>query len=324
LSKETFMTLLPVLLYTLYRSGDKRNRRYILTAFGVILVTICGFYVLYAALKNELFPGPGHVSLLGSLLWQLFDRQGSGSIFDATSGTRGLVGYWLNIDYWLLAAGAAALPFALWFKNLRPAGLALFIGLVLLLRSGYLPYPYIIALLPFAALSFAGALDHLVIQPLAHRPRRAAAAIRILSITAAVALVAGTAVFVAPTWHTKLTALTTVDQDASSRQAVSWIDTNINRNNRLVVESALWTDLQGKGFSSPAPVWLYKTETDPAVAKNLGGWQGIDYVVLNGPTVGAKDFDTSFPTVSAAIKHGQLVNQFGQDNQKILVYKITH
>jgi hypothetical protein len=320
LSKETFVSLLPVLLFTLYRSGDKRNRRYILTAFGTVFITVCGFYVLYAALKNELFPGPGHVSLLGTLKWQLVSRQGSGSIFDAASGTRGLVGYWLNIDFWLLAAGAATLPFALWFKNLRPAGLALFIGLALLLRSGYLPYPYIIALLPFAALTFAGALDHLIVQPIIHGKTVA----RTLSITAAVALIASTAVFVAPTWHSKLTALTTVDQDASSRQAVSWIDTNIGRDNRLVVESALWTDLQGQGFDRPNPVWLYKTETDPQVTKEIGGWQGIDYVVLNGPTVGATNFDQSFPTVSAAIKHGRLIAQFGQDNQKILVYKVNH
>ena len=171
LSKETFAVLLPVLLYALWRNGDTRNRRYVLTAFGVVFLMISATYILYAALKNELFPGEGHVSLIGTLIWQLFSREGSGSILDASSGARGLIGYWLNIDYWLLAAGVASLIPALIFRNLRPAGIALLVCLGLLLRSGYLPYPYVIIVLPFAALALAGTIDRLIVQPRhAHRP----------------------------------------------------------------------------------------------------------------------------------------------------------
>jgi len=320
LSKETMLALLPVLLYALWRNGDKRNRRYVLTAFGVVFLMVSGFYVLYAVLKNELFPGPGHVSLLGSFIWQLSGRQGSGSIFDASSGTRGLIGYWLNIDFWLLLAGLLSLPAALYYKHLRPAGLALLIGLLLLLRSGYLPYPYVVALLPFAALSLAGMLDTLIVRPLA----RGSVLTRSLAGTLALILLIVSAIFVAPNWQPKLYALTHIDQDTSSRQAVDWINHNIPRDKRVVVESALWTDLQDKGFNQPDPVWLYKTETDPEVTKQIGGWQGIDYVVLNGPTVGGKDFDKTFPTVNAAMQHGSLIAEFGRDNQKILVYKVQH
>lgn len=323
LSKETFLALLPVLLYALWRNGDQRNRRYVLTAFGVVLLTVCGFYVLYAALKNELLPGEGHVSLLGTFFWQIFGREGSGSILDANSGTRGLIGYWLNIDFWLLLAGAIALPFALYFKNLRVAGLALLLCIALVFRGGYLPYPYVIILLPFAALAIAGALDRLLVQPIARGLAAKKPLFTILPILAAAALIAGTAAVVAPAWQSKLTALTSVDQDASSRQAVDWIDQNLDRNGRMVVESALWTDLQTKGFNRPDPVWLYKTETDPEVTRDIGGWQGIDYVVLNGPTVGARDFQTAFPTVSQAIDNSQLVAEFGSDNQKILVYRVN-
>jgi hypothetical protein len=141
---------------------------------------------------------------------------------------------------------------------------------------------------------------------------------------AAVVLVAIAAVFVAPGWHSKLTALTTIDQDASSRQAVDWIGASVSRDSRLVVESALWSDLEQRGFSNPEPVWLYKTETDPEVTQGLGGPQGIDYVILNGPTVGAPNFKATFPTVSQAIGNGELVAEFGSDNQKILVYKINN
>lgn len=318
LSKETFLVLLPVLAYAMWYASDARNRRYVMAAFGVVLVSVCMSYVLYAALKNELFPGEGHVSLLGTFFWQLLGREGSGSIFNSGSGTRGLVGYWLNIDYWLLAAGTISAVVALFYKHLRPAAFGMLISLALLLRSGYLPYPYVIILLPFAALSIAGILDQLVVRPVL----RGKAASRYPALTAAVVMIAGLAVFVAPSWQPKLAAITTQDQDASSRQAVGWISQNIGRDSRMVVESALWTDLQDKGFNRPDPVWLYKTETDPEVSKAVGGWQGIDYVILNSPTVGSKGFGQAFPTVNTAIENSKLEAEFGSDNQKILVYKV--
>lgn len=319
LSKETTLVLLPVILYALWQYGDKRNRRYTLTAFGVVFFMVCAAYVLYAVLKNELFPGSGHVSLLGTLMWQLFGREGSGSIFDADSGTRGLVGYWLSIDNILLLVGVISLVPALVVRTLRPVGFSLLIGLAMLLRSGYLPYPYIIAVLPFAALCFAGALDTLIVRPLARGTwlARTAAAVAAVEIIIAAVFVAG------PIWQQKLAVSLSKDADHSSRQTVDWAASNIPHDNRLVVESGLWVDLERRGFTQQPPVWLYKTETDPEVKAELGGWQGIDYVILNGPTVGAADFDESFPTVSEAIKKGRLVAAFGEDNQKVLVYKVS-
>lgn len=331
LSKETFAVILPVLVYALWQNSDHRNRRYMFTAFGVVFVMVAGFYVLYAALKNELLPGKGHVSLLGTLAWQLTGRAGSGSIFDASSGTRGLVGYWLNIDFWLLAAGAVSLPVSLIVRHLRPIGVALLLGFALLLRSGYLPYPYVVMLLPFAALTFAGALHYLIFKPLGtplnqldnKRAVVQAVALKLGAGLLALAVIAVLIIAVAPQWQPKLTALTTVDNDESSRNAVAWVDHNIGRGNRLVVESALWTDLQQKGFVQPQPVWLYKTETDPEVTKELGGWQGIDYIVLNGPTISGNS-SKNFPTVYTAIKHSTIAAEFGTNNQKIIVYKVNH
>lgn len=319
LSKETFLVLMPALLYGLWTASDKRNRRFVLTAFGVIFATVCGFYALYAALKNELFPGQGHVSLLGTLFWQVFGREGSGSILDPQSGSRGLVGYWLDIDAWLLVLGTVTLPFAFIFRRLRAVALALLIGLLLMLRNGYLPYPYVIMLLPFAALVFAGVLQYALIN----HAKFAGSHIKGLPARMGVlAVVVGIVVFIAPNWYNKIEAITTKDLDASSRQAVDWIDQRVSRDQRLVVESALWTDLQDKGFSRPDPVWLYKTETDPEVAKEIGGWEGIDYVVLNGPTLGGKNFDQTFPTVNEAIMHAKVVAEFGENNQKIVIYEV--
>jgi hypothetical protein len=321
LSKETFVVLLPVLLYAVLQNSDKRNRRFVLATFGVVFVTVCGFYALYAVLKNELIPGKGHVSLMGTLVWQVFGREGSGSILSANSGARGLVGYWLDIDTWLLALGTVTLPIAFFFKQLRAVALALLVGLVLMLRNGYLPYPYVIMLLPFAALVFAGVVHYLIIK----RAKFTGSHMKGLPArTAVLAIAVGLGVFVAPTWYNKLDAITNKDLDASSRQAVQWVNENVTRDQRLVVESALWTDLEDIGFSNPQPVWLYKTETDPEIKSEIDGWDGIDYVILNGPTLGGQNFDKTFPTVDKAIDNAKLVKEFGTDNQKILIYEVKN
>jgi hypothetical protein len=320
LSKETLLVLLPVIVYYLWHSGDTRNRRYTMTAFAVVFTMICFSYILYAALKNELIPGPGHVSLLGSLYWQLVGRAGSGSIFDKTSGSYGLFTYWFKIDPFLISAGFVSMFVALAKKNLRPIGIALLISYAMLLRKGYLPFPYIIVLLPFAALAIAGALDTLLQYA---KSKKVWQPYRLSSVTVFAELLVAIAVIVMPIWLTKLHTDMTLDQDASSRQAVSWVATNVPRTSRIVVESALWVDLETRGFTIPKPVWLYKTETDPAVKAKIHDWRGLDYVILNGPTIGAKNFDTSFPIVSDAMRHGKVVATFGTDNQKVLVYKVV-
>lgn len=322
LSKETLLALLPVLLYAIWKYSDKRNRRYALTAFGVVFISVSGLYLLYAALKNELFPGQGHVSLLGTFYWQLLGREGSGSIFDATSNNRGLINYWLNIDFWLMLAGTLSLPVALYIKRFRIAGFSLLIGLMLLFRSGYLPYPYIIALLPFAALTFAGLLDQLIIRPAMNMnisPTK-----QLHAFASGIAIAAIVISVIAPNWYAFHQISISKDLDRSSRRAVDWIANNVPKQKRMVVESALWTDLQTQGFSQPEPVWLYKTETDPAIVAEIGGWRGIDYVALNGPTIGSSSFDSSFPTVAKSLENSEIVKEFGQDNQKILIFKVNH
>ncbi len=324
LSKETFLLFLPALVYALWRNSDVRNRRFLLSSFAIIFLTITGFYLLYAVLKNELFPGTGHVSLIGTLLWQLFGRAGSGSVLSATSDARNLFNYWMGIDGWLFWTSMVALPFAWFHKAARPFALALLIGVVAMFRNGYLPYPYIIALLPLSAIVIAAALQRFVAMPLASTAQTTMARLRKYSAgAAALALVFAFVAVVIPVWQPRIHASLTADLDQSSRQAVVWINQNVSRENRIVVESALWTDLQDKGFNKPQPVWLYKTETDPEVAATISGWRGIDYIVLNGPTLNESS-RAEFPTVFEAKDHAKVVATFGKDAQKIVIMRVDN
>lgn len=81
LSKETYLLLLPTLFWQVWRSTRSRTRSMSLTMFCMAFGVVVGTYPLYAALKGELIPGKGHVSLIGSAFWQLDQRAGSGSVW---------------------------------------------------------------------------------------------------------------------------------------------------------------------------------------------------------------------------------------------------
>jgi 4-amino-4-deoxy-L-arabinose transferase-like glycosyltransferase len=159
LTKETALLYLPALLILLWQYTDRRNRRFTLSIFTACFMLICAAYPLYALIKNELLIGPGHVSLEWAVKWQLSGRTGSGSIFDPNSTAHAVISSWFAQDHWLPRMALAAIIPGLLIRRTRAVAAALAIQLLQLLRSGYLPYPYVIAMIPFAALTIAGVVD---------------------------------------------------------------------------------------------------------------------------------------------------------------------
>ncbi|KAF4410939.1 MULTISPECIES: glycosyltransferase family 39 protein, partial [Streptomyces] len=156
LSKETIALLLPALLVALWQGSHRRTRLFSLTGF-VSGTLLCAGYPLYAVLKGELLPGPDHVSLLGSVFFQLGGRAGTGSVLTEGSEARRLVGEWLALDPVLPLAGLAAAVAALAVRRLRPAAVAAVLLTAVGLRpEGYLPRMYVLQVLPFLALALAG------------------------------------------------------------------------------------------------------------------------------------------------------------------------
>ena len=86
--RRTRYSSLPALAYMVHRgAAGQRNRRFVTIAWWVAMAVPVGAYVLFALLKNELFPTglnfdrdnppADHVSLLYSIWWQL-NRTGAG------------------------------------------------------------------------------------------------------------------------------------------------------------------------------------------------------------------------------------------------------
>jgi hypothetical protein len=307
LSKETTAVLFPALFLLLWQHTSPKTRRYRIALFLTLLGSLVFLYPLYAIIKNELFEGPGHVSLIWAIKWQLFDRAPSGSLLDPSSDTYALVRSWLDTDPWLLGAGVLLTPFGLLIRRTRAVALALAIQVVMLLRNGYLPFPYVIATLPFAALTIAGVADQLCKGPATTR----AWLVALTRGTGRLAVALGIAaslVVVGPAWGRGLQQAMTEDHSRPPRQALAYVLAHVPQGSVLLVDNNLWTDLVRNGFD-PNPVWFYKLELDPAIrAKYRNGWRDIDYIVLSEYTVTTL---TDLPLVAAAVQHSDVVASFG-------------
>ncbi|MFJ9364858.1 ArnT family glycosyltransferase [Nocardia sp. NPDC101769] len=336
-TKETLAVVAPALLYALWQNyRPAANRRYAWVSFAVVLTMTAALYPLYAILKNELIPGPGHVSLIQAIEWQLHARKGSGSVFDPHSDARNLVDSWLNLDTLLPIGGSLAAVALLTVTRYRALMLAVLLQLATLLRTGYLPSMYIDTLLPLMALALAGLGDTLwprdVFTPdtlgaiLESPPRRTDLATRrsttaLLGTVLVVASVLSVLPGLTDHWTNTLRYQWTADADRPERQVVTWLATHVPHNAVLVSEGELWLDLHNAGFSGNGNVWVYKVDSDPAVTKWLGSWTRIDYLALSQTTL-ISESESTMPWVFKALHNADVMTTFGQNNDKVTILEV--
>jgi hypothetical protein len=306
LSKETIAVLFPALILLLWQYTSAETRKYRIALFLTVFGALVLVYPLYALLKNELFEGQDHVSLIWAIKWQLFDRPPSGSLLDPSSGTYETARSWLDQDPLLLAAGVLLAPIGLLIRRTRSVALSLVIQVALLMRDGYLPFPYVIAMLPFAALTVAGVASQLCKGPAA-RGWRSTVATRAGQLVV-VCAVAASVIIVGPTWSRGAQRAMTQDHSQPSKQALGYIIGHVPKGSIMLVDDNIWTDLVRRGFN-PNPIWFYKLDLDPAIRARLkNGWRDIDYVILGRlatPTL------RDLPLVATAIRNSEVVASFG-------------
>jgi hypothetical protein len=327
LSKETIFLLLPALIFALWNASDPRTRRYSFAVAGSALAAIVLFYPLMAVLRGELLPGVDHVSLWDGVAFQLFEREGSGSVFDSQSNANSIVTDWLALDPWLLCAGVALLPVALFRPHLRPAAVALTIIVVMMLRPGYLPVPYVIAMLPFAAFVTAGVADEL--WKLLAQPRNASGwraqtslyAGKFAVSTALIGMVAVAGMYTAPSWANAVERQLETRTDEPTRQAQTWLTTNAPSDAHILVDNTMWLDLLLAGFERDRVIWYYKLDLDPEVSAQFPGlWRDFDYIVS---TEGLRSTNYLVPSVSAALTNSRIVASYGSGATRVEVRRIT-
>ncbi|MBV9412745.1 MAG: hypothetical protein JO148_14230 [Acidimicrobiia bacterium] len=321
LTKETTLVLLPSLVYQLWQWGDPRTRKVSLAMFATLLVTGVALYPLFAFLKNELFPGHGHVSLLGSLVWQVFTRPSSGSVFRHGSSAQNIVRSWLGLDPWLLFAGVVFLPAAWLVKSLRPLALAgTLLGLTLL-RPGYLPIPFVIMPLAIAPILLAGVADGVYSRAKAAWTRPKNRSRRFLGVAAVAGLVglAGAAV---PAWGAQDHRLLQRADADHYLVAEQWVIHHLSHQARIASDDSFWLDLVRAGWRPENVIWHDKLDVDPAVDRTLpNGWRSLDYVILtSGIRSELKIYP--MPSLRAAVAHSHTVAAFGPGGDVIEIRKV--
>ena len=314
LSKETMLVAAPAVLVAMWQTTAKSTTR--TWAFGAYtsgLVLAGIFYPLYALLNGELFPGPGHVSLIGAWEFQLGSRSGSGSVFSPGSGSSSLLHSWLYYDSIILIAGLAATAAALFVRRLRPPAVAAaLLALVAMRPGGYLPAMYVVQVLPFFAIAIAGVIEVGVrlLKPARSWPRWG-----ILGVAVLLALAV-----VVPRWYVGDRRALVTNDNGPYLAAAQYLRADVpdRANATIVVDDVLWLDCVDAGFAQSRVIWFYKVDLDPGV-KLPGGWGDVDYIVS---TPALRQNPGSLPIVSSLLASSTAIAVFGRDDARIEIRQI--
>ena len=325
LCKETLLLSVPAVVLAVWTRSEGRTRPYCLAAFGGPAVLLLGFYPLLATLKGELLPGADHVSLWSALRFQLIDRPSGGSPLSPGSASAHQLSQWLALDPVLLVAGTVAAVVALRVRRLRPAALGLLVPVVVSLRPGYLPDPFVIALLPFCALALAGVVDAVVVASTRRRHRT------LVRATAALAAALTVGVVAAPAyadWGPQRHSLDSAHAERDLVAAEAYIGSHVPKNQRLLVDDSLWVDLVEQGRPEKDVVWFYKTDftnnLDPSVARALpDGYRDLQWVVSSPVLRSAlAQYPGGLENARLAIRYSTVVATFGTGPTRLEVRRL--
>jgi len=269
--------------------------------FAIALGAIVLLYPIYALHRNQL------PLLWSTLKWQFFDRPGSGSLLNTGSATYHAVHFWVSTDPWLLIGGFAAALLTLFSARLRPFGCTLLLQVVVLIHGGYLPFFYVTAVVPFAAVCIAGVADALWAKADLSRLLRGPAAAgragryapylgRAVAVLAALVF----AGYVLPQWAGYLNRNSAVHGNVPYLAAAAWAERNVPKGDVVVVDDYLWVDLRMHGLD---PLWMWKIN-----AQTAPDWQAIKYIIIQPQSAGTL---ASLPALQGAYQHSVLVKNFG-------------
>ncbi len=320
LTKETMLLLLPMFAWLVWTRTASATRRYALAVFVAVFGVVVSTYILMAVLRGELVPGPGHVSLWDGIRFQLWQRTTGGTLGDPYSLKRHTVNEWLQLDPALPLLAVPIALAALFIKRLRPFAVGLVILIVTVLRPGYLPVPFVITALPLTALLAAG-IGEVALRYLFRQAEGRSIVLRRIRIPALAALalivsIAGS--FWLPAYHGLLGS----DDDLSMRQTLNWIEQNVPKTDRLIVDDAFWVDLIRDGRDRHAVVWAYKVDTDQEVQGWAPkGWTDYDWVVS---TASMRANMPPNGILADAVAHSQPAATFGSGGTRVEVLRIDN
>lgn len=313
LSKITASIFGPALLVAMIDRPAWRGRGFSIVAFLTVGGLLLAFFPILAILRGELLPGDDHVSLLGGLFYQFGSREGSGYLWEAGSGRSQLVAGWMNVDGFIVIAGAIAALVCLASRRTRWILVAIASFFVpVLLGQGYLPAMYIVGGLPFLCLAIAAGSDLFWHGSLRLATRVMPAARRTAPVVTALVLAVVLLPIPFERWVDRDTQLLSADVNADWRASRDWVEQNVSRDDVVLVPFSLWQELDDAGWDGPwAVVALEKADLDTDFAvQHPGGWREIDWIV-EGPSVEPTIRYLGLEAAATAYANSTIVASFG-------------
>jgi 4-amino-4-deoxy-L-arabinose transferase-like glycosyltransferase len=285
LSKEVLIFFLPGMLYAVWLHTTKFQRKFAMVAFTYSSIAVCSSFVLMAILKGELLPYSwhlpwdthDHLSMIQTFLDQGQRGQNEGS-FKASWLT------WLAADNLFMLAGLATVIFNLfigwWYRKQLLLSLLTLSYWILLIRGGVVLSFYLIPLIPLTAMNAAMAFNTLTSWIVK--------VVRLDFIR--IILLLGIAAALIP--YDLHTAGNVYTQHPTSVQtdAMNWVRDNIPRNDFVIINSYLYTDMHvpggeavGNGAIFPYANVYVNVATDPELYHVVlqENWDRIDYIVAD-------------------------------------------
>ena len=325
LTKETSLLAAPAILVALWHYSYRPTRWFTMVGAVVTGALVLALYALEAAVKSELLPGPGHVSIVTAVRWQLSDRQGSGSVLDPDSLARRLVHGWLHEDWRLLTLGLVFGALCLFSNRLRLVGvLLLTYGVVTLRPDGYLPEMIVITILPFCAIAVVAVVDAVPRWGSRRHLQQVGAALTALTTLAGLG-------WLGMSWAAGDRSAFTQEDNASYHQGLAYVRANLPRDSVVLTDDVYWNDLVKAGWAGDGwsgPLWYYKIDRDPLSQETFlpGGWRDVDYVLTGRPMATLIENGTVSPTtdpkVMAAYNHSSVVEEWGEGYLRIQLRKV--
>lgn len=276
LSKETLVLYGPALLLAVWMSSWSRLRAMHIATFLIAGTLTVMTYPLFAALKGELFPSEDRSSLMSTAYWQFVGRDGSGSLWDATSTRYTVVSDWFYFDRWLLMAGVAAAFLCLFSRRTRVIGVAVGLGLVpVVLMSGYLPPMYHLGLIPFLAIAIGLMLSRITdVFFKARNGERTRRNVALMggSLALLTALLVSGVYFAAPERASRLSDAWTSSGVGDFYEAREWALANIPEGDVVVTNGELWNDFYRAGWTTEEVIPFTKLDRDPDLSEVTPEW----------------------------------------------------
>ena len=316
-SKEVFVVFFPGMLYLAAARSHPEHRRFAVALWGLTAASAVSLFVLFAALKDELFP-PGvlwsssapHVSLVGTWLW-LASRDGGGFL-DPEGDFRRSFALWRQLDPLLIVGGlvAAGIGLMLWRRDRFTFGVSLLLlpFALFLARGGVTYFYYVIPLLALEAVALGLVLGHAV---------NVAARARWVGRLAAPVVLALTIVLAQRAVDANEAAFT-ADETAPQRAAARWIADNLPSESVIVMDSYAWVDLRDPDFTGDRTFtahYFWPALSDPTIRDEVfhDDWRSIDYLVIS-PSTYVETGEDALPLMPEAIANADEIRSFASSD----------